>query len=60
MKLNCVFDLRASVALGRFLASKVFVLLAIIAMSLAVIAVYWSPALPDSVLIGLDYIELHE
>jgi len=28
-------------------------------MSLAVAAVYWSPAIPASVLLGLDYIQLH-
>lgn len=33
--------------------------LAILLMSLAVLAVYWSPAVPDTMLIGSDYFQLH-
>jgi hypothetical protein len=43
----------------RFLAGKVCALLATITMLFAVIVVYWSPAIPNSVLVGSDYIELH-
>lgn len=39
--------------------SKIRDPLVILLMSIAVVAVYWSPAVPDSTLVGLDYSQLH-
>src|SRR5436189_6156001 len=59
MKHSPLSKLSVSDAVRRLLASRFYALIAIIAMSLAVIAVYWSPSIPDSVQTGLDYWQLH-
>ena len=59
MKYNSLFKPPVVGVGRRLLASKLSVLLAIVVMSLAVTVVYWSPAIPNSVLVGSDYIELH-